>query len=1815
MRNKPIDVAIIGLGMRLPGARTADQFWKNLSEGREECSQVLASDLRAERLSEALLLAPGYVPTAHILDDYDCFDASFFGIHPDEAASMDPQHRLLLECAWHALEDAGYAPDNLDASVGVYAGSGGVVSSQLLSRADVHHDAIGRTGGPWHVGNDKDFVPTRISYKLNLRGPSIAVQTACSTALVAIHLGCQSLAQGECSMVLAGAASVRVPHRAGYFFERDNIYSADGHVRAFDAAASGTVFGSGLGLVVLKPLAAAQADGDCIRGVIKGSAINNDGGRKMSFLATRMDGQIECIRKAFEQSGVAASTIGYVEAHGTGTLVGDPIEINALTRAFREQTAEVGFCAVGSVKNNIGHLDIASGMASVLKVCLALERGSIPPCINFDVANPKIRFNDSPFFVNTKAIAWPHADSPRRAAINGLGIGGTNAFLIIEQAPPCQVLNASSKTPVLMVISARSEAALWRNVERLHAWLPSSTAELHDIAATLAVGRRAFAFRCAIVVSDREELVAKLDMLMRDRHAADAFISVNPRRETNRSAGLVEFAAHLCEQLASGDGDKRARQLTALADLWARGVLDELSPLFGRAWRRVSMPGYAFEPTRFPVHPDVSSAASKPAAATSWLHPLVHANVSDRAGLAFAAVFTGEEFFLRDHQVGGSRVLPGAAQLEMARAAYAALLTNENIDALHVHLSQVVWARAITSDKDGCRLSLRFLPAHGQRLGFVIEEGGNGPERTAFSQGFVEMASSSAPPRMDLVALRSRFALSGAAASEVYATLGRHGFDYGDAFRGLRQVAMSQGEVFAEVVIPDTIVAGHNAFIIHPSLLDAAWQAGRILDGDTRVTTEPALPFAMASLDSLGPAPLRAWAWLRPSHQSAGALDIDLCDDDGDVFLRIAGFSTRNGSAMGKPLPHAAVKEQRDGVLLLRPYGMPTDHGATPLQSDERLILLCAGNPTVANAVASRTGARVVALPAEGMAEGFVRLADALLAELQSLLRARVRAHVQVVIPAAMHGWEGLGGLLDTAKLENPAVQGQLLCVSDMNDVETLLVAIGLHGGRVRHTTDGWRVRRWEPIVPLTQAPPPWKVGGTYLITGGLGGLGLLFAEEIGRHGARAVLVGRSVLDAAKTSHLAARQARGLMLEYHAVDLADAAAVHALVAELEQRHGGLHGIVHSAGVIRDNYLIRKTADELRAVLAPKVQGLVHLDEATAHLDLDVVVLFSSLAGALGNAGQGDYAAANGFMDGYASWRNEAVKAGTRHGRTVSINWPLWADGGMRVDDATRTLMREQAGMLPLETAAGIAAFYAALHAGVPQVLVVSGDLAHLRRKIVDEADAATVQAAAAVQPVAEALAAWVLGELRMEVASLLRVDESDLDADAELSEYGFDSMSLTRFANRLNQRLGLSLMPTIFFEYPSLGSLATHLAAEHAAALGAQTALDTAAPAQATTVVAAATDGWRYASTMSAAPSVATDPVAIIGMSGCFPQAPDLDTFWNNLREGRDSVQEIPASRWDWRAHAGDPGTEVKWGAFIEGVDQFDPLFFNISPREAALMDPQQRLLLMYAWAAIEDAGHAPSSLAGSRTGVFVGTAGTGYDALIAAAGVPVESYLSTSIVPSVGPNRLSYLLDLHGPSEPIETACSSSLVAIHRAILAMDGGGCDMALVGGVQTYLTPTLHLSFSKAGMLCADGRCKTFSAQANGYVRGEGVGMLVLRRLSAAQAQSEGTGRAAGGGLPAVGDRAGDGGVYRSARHGHGAGRPGGSERAESGVRDVSGGSVVARGAVRTGDGQKQHRASGTGGGDRRGDQGAAAIAARHAGAEPAQSAMQSVHCIE
>jgi acyl transferase domain-containing protein len=587
-------VAIVGMAGRFPGAGNVAQFWENLRGGVESVSFFTDEELQRAGVDlESVRGDARYVRAQAVLDGADRFDAAFFGVNPKEAELMDPQHRLFLEACWEALEDAAYDPAAYAGSIGVYGGAN--KNSYLFNNVHPHHGAMEPVGVDLlELANEKDYLATRVSYKLDLRGPSVSIHTACSTSLVAVQFAYQGLLGYQCDLALAGGVCVRVPQTAGYRFQEGSILSPDGHCRPYDEQAQGTVGGSGVGIVALKRLADAQKDGDHVYAVIRGMALNNDGASKLSFSAPSVDGQANAIALAQAIAGVGPESITYVEGHGTATPLGDPIEVAALTQAFRRGTDKTGYCALGSVKSNFGHLDAAAGVAGLIKTALALHHGQIPPTVHFRAPNPRLEIESSPFYVNADLREWRSNGAPRRAGVSSFGIGGTNVHAVLEEAPRPEHREAA-RSSQLLIISARTEAALEETTDRLIDHLKRHPElSLADVAYSLQIGRRAFEHRRFAVCRDLRDAIACLE-------------ARDPERV---------FTGHAVEQPPpvgfTLEGNAPRVELEALGRRWLGGTAVDWSALHvGTEPRRVSLPTYPFERKRYWIDPPARSASSR----------------------------------------------------------------------------------------------------------------------------------------------------------------------------------------------------------------------------------------------------------------------------------------------------------------------------------------------------------------------------------------------------------------------------------------------------------------------------------------------------------------------------------------------------------------------------------------------------------------------------------------------------------------------------------------------------------------------------------------------------------------------------------------------------------------------------------------------------------------------------------------------------------------------------------------------------------------------------------------------------------------------------------------------------------------------------------------------------------------------------------------------------------------------------------------------------------------------------------------------------
>lgn len=1700
-RNAPI--AIVSMEGMFPQSPNLDIFEAHLVAG-DDCIEEIPRDRWDWRsvYGDPKKGAFTDVKYGGFVSGVDLFDAGFFNISPGEAELIDPQHRLFMECVWSLIEKGGYAPGSLAGKkVSLFLGINLLDYTNMVNRAGIM-EARQMTG----LGHA--FCPNRLSFLLDIHGPSEVVDTACSSSLVAIHRGVMSIRHEGCEMAIAGGSNLMLSPAQHIMFSKVEMIAKDGRCKTFSKDANGYARADGVGAVLLKRLDLAERDGDPILGVIRGSVAHHGGGAT-SLTAPNPKAQARLIIEAHEQAGGDPRSIGLIECHGTGTPLGDPIELEGLKLAFQEllrdkplNRDEKPLIGLGSVKSNIGHAETAAGVAGLIKVLFAIKNRTLYQTLHCAEPNPLLELSGSPFYLLQEAAPWRRSvvggtELPLRAGLSSFGAGGANVHLVIDEyVPNRQRPVAVPHNAIVVPVSAKSEVALAENIARLRK--SAVGVDLSALAYTLQIGRDAMRYRTVFLPSDTDDLIRRMDAFLAGDEGAAVRGEIPPGRRA-KSTML----------------DPTVKDARTIAAHWVVGGDVDWLALYGETKPyRVALPSYAFQRKRFWLPQEVKTGQMPGA----FLCP-----APDGKG-RYALTLTGDEVFLTDHKVAGVPVLPGVAYLELARAAA------EQDGFVNPTLSGVVWMTPLKVEQPVsvlCEVK-RLDEMQGQLEIVSVSEQGT---RTIHAQMRFASGGDNAVRTVDLEELRkapSRHVDK----TEVYASFDAMGLTYGPGHRIIADLWIRSGEsgamqVLTRLELPDDLCSTLTDCKLHPSLMDGALQSaiGLVLDGTGHARKSPALPFSVDGVEILGSCEERMWAHVRAGAVSGICLrkmDVDLIADDGSVRVLLRGFATR------------ALETASDEVILHFEPNVRTVLVSSVVQDrHRRIVLLGAGTNTVDDLQAELPNADIRILDDDltrPLAERYLGLAQQVLKTAQEEL-SKDRVLLQLVLKkdggSAMH--YGLAAMLRSIHREHPNVVGQVLSSIEGTDVAALakhlrdaVVAPG--GASLQAGEHGLSMDAWEEVASASQAPSlPWRDSSVYLITGGTGKLGQNLARDIIAKAPQAIVIlaSRNTPNPQTMDWLAANR----NLHHICVDLSDQNAVADMVQAIRKDYGALDGVLHAAGVLRDAAFAKKTSKQVSEVFAPKVGGAMALDRAIGDAPLDFFVLYSSISAVVGNPGQADYAAANGFLDGFAEDREARRLRGECYGRTVSIAWPLWRDGGMGLDKAQEELMRRTTGLALLETRTGIDALYLALNGTSSRVLVAVGAGERIRRFIRSafESDANVEQtsAASAEPPVKRGLEApgtlhrLVLRSLVEETSAQLKVAEEDLEPDIELTEYGFDSIGFTQFANRLNARFDLELTPTLFFEYPTLEGLAGYLSEHETAALsavlGGGLALEPNPDAfgqglQTAKVPALKALAEEHFSAVG--PQRQDDLIAIIGMSGQFPGAPTVDALWDVLKEGRSCFTEVPPDRWDWRQYWGDPMSEpgrgnVKWGGFIDGIAAFDASFFGISAPEARMMDPQQRLLLTESWRVMEDAGYAPSSLAGSQTGVFIGTADTGYSRLIAEANISIEGYSMTGLAPSLGPNRISYTYDFHGPSVAVETACSSALVAVHRAVEAIRSGHCTAAIAGGINTLLLPDAFVGFSKAGMLSPEGLCKPFSASADGYARGEGVGLVFLKPLKDAE----------------------------------------------------------------------------------------------------------------
>ncbi|TQV86000.1 SDR family NAD(P)-dependent oxidoreductase [Aliikangiella coralliicola] len=1023
----------------------------------------------------------------------------------------------------------------------------------------------------------------------------------------------------------------------------------------------------------------------------------------------------------------------------------------------------------------------------------------------------------------------------------------------------------------------------------------------------------------------------------------------------------------------------------------------------------------------------------------------------------FNSVFTGNEAFLADHIIQGKKILPGMAYLEISRAAVAASVSLS--DKHMIVLSDSIFVNALVVTKK-CSLEVKVYPGAAGEFGVEVST-----ELGVHFQSKAQIIERPEQPYLDLDTLNQDCAASGPTKQQFYTGFKNREVNLGPSHRGVELIKLGDGCALVKLSIPGSSSRG---MAMDPGMLDSVIQGGVALSSNEEANV---VPFAVMKTQVFAPLVDEMYVHVVKTEEG---LDYTVSDESGEIKVIINGFLTRE----------IDLNAQQDQLVFYKPEWNTSSDEKDKFASEEH-----SQNVTV---ISDSTD--------------YDNLVKSVFDVSQKLINDKTEGHViEVHIPADKPEWQGIIAQLKTVSLEYPKISYRMK-VGDQ--LKTLTYSTQKLPGTTTYN---------------------WPDSKTVLITGGLGGLGLIFAQDIAKNsqGNHLILVGRSELDSSSRASIQQLEDLGAKVDYVRCDISKDKDVAAVIS----KYPDISGVIHGSGIIRDNFIHKKSKDEIAPVLAPKVKGLANLDEATASYKLDFFIALSSIAGTLGNAGQIDYAAANGFMDAYIQERARQVESGQRQGKSISINWPLWESGGMKIDEATTQNLLQVYKIKPLPTEEGVTALKQIIASEHQQLVVVYGQKKSIATLFESKPSESNKNEKTQLQKQQQKngeedesgietskLSKEILQEVRLQTAEHLKLRPNQLDDTADWAVFGFDSILLSSFVNRFNTHFDLNLMPTVMFEATNMELFSQYLANKHGDEMAKKLALngnkkpadkrakssrkmpdpgkqkESSSQQPDPLKISAFAQGFKKSYKSSIRYS--DKDIAIVGMSCRIAGATNPDEFWEMLDQGKDMISEIPSDRWDWRDY---PGVS-KWGSFIDDVDKFDSLFFGISPAEAMYMNPEQRLMMQYVWECVENAGCGGDDIKGNSTGLFIGCGPSGYSSLLH--GLPIEAYSATGTVSSVGPNRISYLMDWHGPSNPIDTACSSALVALHRAVEVIRSGQCEQAIAGGVNLLLAPDGYISFAKSGMLCEDGRCKTFSDKANGYVRGEGIGMLMLKPLKAA-----------------------------------------------------------------------------------------------------------------
>lgn len=1759
------EIAIIGFAGKYPQAESMEEFWKNLAAGKNCIEEVPKDrwDVESHYNPDPKNESTAYSKWGGFIKDVDKFDAPFFKMSPAEAELADPQIRLFLENSWSLLENAGYTPESLGRNVGVFIGAMSSQYQLIGAEEMMKGNMLFPHCGYWAIAN-------RVSYFFNFTGPSMAIDTACSSSLSALHLACRSIQNNECNVAIVGGINLII-HPSRYIqYCQFNMLSRDEKCKVFDNSADGFVDGEGVGSVLLKRKKDAIADGDFIYGVIKGTAVNA-GGKSGGFTVPDVERQAELIVKNLEASGIHPEQISYIEAHGTGTSLGDPIEIRALSKAFGKFSGKKNFCAIGSVKSNIGHLEAAAGIASLSKVLLQLNKCYLVPSINFQKENSKINFKDTPFYVQQQLEPWNVTKDatgkvlPRTAAISSFGAGGSNSHLIVQGY---ENRDNSRKTAVHKVILLSSDKLDLKIKARLlkdflevnnNSFIP----EQKNIAYTLQTGRIHMKHRVAFLADDVPHLLSLLKLYTEDENESsyiysnDTVADPAPNKPAPKLKDLIESnnLSELCEEWING------REINWI-DLY-----DSIKPL------KIQLPGHLFRKNRYWLKQTDSDMllTKKIPGADLW-----DENQSSLEKIKFIKQFTGKEFLFEHHIVANNKILPGVAYMEIMRQVMFSLYPKDPVESI----SGFVFASPLINKGAVSEISINIVPQKKHFDAEINTEANQENQLHAMGKLLLrsQLNDRVVPHECNLDAIKLRCSRV-IKSQDVYSTYASSGLRYGESFRGIQQVYCGETEALSFIKIPDHLL--NSSYLFHPSVLDSALQT--IIGIDLKIKTEKMfLPFSFKHFNSYRPLTEKCYVYVRSlsdkyqNNDEIFSFDVDIMDPFGKILARISEFSVRTFDPQLIQAPEELQKKQEHTSNFYLPIwendhsfslteGVPLNIQKSLLFSiDKSYLELIEDRDDFIMVTPGSTyewkSKQEVTLSPDNPSH-YVRLFSDLeelnidinqllhlwnlhtgafeLKDSEDLLNYSVRSAFFISkailktkkwkkVPIYYcFKWSANSAYSDSVnafsksyRKENP--QGEFIVVEfdkgyPLLDVLTVLQYEKQQQRKVdvKYELGKRKTLGFKQHSESIQNIKLLKENDNIIIVGGQTGIGKIVAEHlVKKYKVNVFSIGRRATPEKNSSQVKLANSENYRIRHFSCDITNKQNLDTCLEEIRS-YGPISGVLHAGGIVADQFLIQKTIDQFENVIKPKVKGTIYLDELTQKDELKFFVVFSSMSAVTGNIGQADYAAANCFMDAYMRQRNLQVYSGQGYGKSISINWPYWEEGGMQIDEEYIRMMEKQ-GLKALEKQSGLALLETAISKSFEQVLVAVGDHDKIKN-ILNDRVTLVDKASKVKQDVILQITgpAYNIGDIIKVVVSclseVLKINADELDADLDLEEMGMDSILMMKTLGRIETVFDIVIDPNLLVENSTIRKISEFLLQNYLCDKRKESMEIIPEKIKQDSLVRSLSTEVTHALAKEDQIEVfSNQPVAIIGVACKFPGADNTEEFWEKLSNGTSMITEVPTTRWSVQSTKFKKEDSIKpmYGAFIKNYDHFDAAYFKISDAEALVMDPQQRILLELSQELIDYAGYEKEELDGSKTNVYIGGTASNY--------IGIHEHLLTSElsrysivnnIQNMMAARISDYYNFKGYSGTLDTACSSSLVAIHQAVSAIRSGNCDYAIAGGISLLLDQHAHDGFNSADILAKDGKVKVFDENADGFVLGEGGGLVMLKSYKKAIADGD------------------------------------------------------------------------------------------------------------